>query len=358
MRKYKIAIMEGDGIGHEIVRETVKVLKKAEEKLNNSSFSLVNLDVGLVAYEKKGHTLPEETIVALKSCDGGILGPVTTHLYDPNEKNMPNPSGMLRKKFDLYANIRPAKNYPNVKTKFKDVDLLVVRENTEGMYSDRNLFEGKGEFKIDPDTAISLRVITKKCSERLAKVGFLIANQRRKYVSVIHKRNVLRLSCGLFVENCEKIAKKYPNVKMDDYHVDAFSMFLVQHPEKFDVILTTNMFGDIISDLCAGLIGGLGLAPGLNLGDNFMLAQATHGSAPTIAGQNIANPIAEILSMQMMIEWLGFKNNDKELIEVASTIDNAVINTLKKNVKTPDLGGKHSTSDVGDQIIVEMDKLF
>lgn len=354
MSTYRIAVMEGDGIGPEIVAETVKVLQAVQRKVEGLTFQFEMLPVGLSAYEQLGSTLPQSTLEALKTCDGGILGPVTTHVYNVHDENMVNPSGKLRKELDLYANLRPARNFPGVKTRFENVDLMVVRENTEGMYADRNLYEGNGEFMPDPDTVVSLRVVSRHKSERLARIGFELARARRKSVALVHKMNVLRRGCGLFVDCCNKIAEGYPDVNVSDYHVDAFSMFMVQHPEKFDVIVTTNMFGDILSDLAAGLVGGLGLAPGLNLGDRFLLAQATHGSAPDIAGQNIANPIAEILSAKMMLEMLGIRNKDERVIEAARRIDAAVERTLEQGVSTPDLGGKATTSEFGDFVAAQV----
>jgi 3-isopropylmalate dehydrogenase len=357
MGNYKIAVMEGDGIGPEIVRETVKVLHAAQSIVEGLHLEFQPYPVGLAAFESKKSTLPNETVEGLKNCHAGILGPVTTHIYDTSNPNMVNPSGALRKKFDLYANIRPAKNYVGVNTKFEHVDLVIVRENTEGMYADRNLYFGNGEFMPDPDTVLSLRVVTRKCSERLARVGYELANNRKKSVTVVHKMNVLRKGCGLFYESCRHIAADYPDVSTRDYHVDAFAMHLVQKPETFDVVVTTNMFGDILSDQAAGLVGGLGLAPGLNLGDDFMIAQATHGSAPDIAGRNIANPVAEILSAKMMLEWLGIRNNDRSALQAAALIQKGVEEAFKQNYKTPDLGGSLSTDEYGDCLVNEIKKL-
>ncbi|MCP8616322.1 isocitrate/isopropylmalate dehydrogenase family protein [Salirhabdus salicampi] len=352
MGKYVLGVMKGDGIGPEIVTETVKVIKAVESVFDNLKFELIELPVGLHAYETFGSTLPEETVKQLKQCDAGILGPLTTHSYEKDNPNTVNASGSLRKRFDLYANIRPARTFPGVQTKYSDIDLVIVRENTEGMYADRNLYYGNGEFMPDPDTVLSMRVVTRKGSERISRVGLELANARKKkYASLVHKMNVLDKGCGLFVNSAKQIAETYPKVKIDDYHVDAFALHLVQRPEDFDVIITTNMFGDILSDLTAGLVGGLGLAPGLNLGDNFMLAQATHGSAPTIADQGIANPSAEILSAKMMLEWLSIRNDDETPLKAAQLIENAVDHVLAKGIKTPDLNGKASTSQFGDALV-------
>jgi 3-isopropylmalate dehydrogenase len=357
MGNYKIAVMEGDGIGPEIVRETVKALNAAQLGVKGLTLQYEYYPVGLDAYHSKGSTLPNDTFEGIQRSDAAILGPVTTHLYETSDPNMVNPSGALRKRLDLYANIRPAKNFPGVASRYEDIDMVIVRENTEGMYSDRNLYFGSGEFMPDPDTVLSLRVVTRKASERLAKVGFDLARARKKSVAVVHKMNVLRKGCGLFVDSCQTIGSNYEDVAVRDYHVDAFAMHLVQKPEAFDVVVTTNMFGDILSDQAAGLVGGLGLAPGLNLGDRFMIAQATHGSAPDIAGQSIANPIAEILSAKMMLEWLGIRNQDESATQAAGLIQRAIEETLKQNGKTPDLGGSLSTEEFGDRIAQEIKKL-
>lgn len=350
---YKISILKGDGIGPEIVDSTVEVLKAIEKSLGEQIFEFIYLPVGLAAYKQFGETFPEGTKNALYTCDGAILGPVTTHLYDP-EKNMVNPSAAVRTIYDLYANIRPVRSTP--RSNFPGIDLVTVREATEGMYADRNLYKGPGEIMPDKDTVLSLGRVTRKSSKRIAKVAFEMANERDKYVSIVHKANVLREGCGLFIEECRNVSQFYQKVKVDDYHIDAFAMYLVQHPEKFDVIVTTNMFGDILSDEAAGLVGGLGFAPGLNAGDNFAVAQAAHGSAPSIAGKNLANPIAEILSAQLMIQWLAKKRNDSQLRTVSNILDKAVWSIINQNVIWPyDVGGSSSTKEICEEIVKEID---
>lgn len=351
MGNYQIGVMEGDGIGPEIVRETTKVLQFIGDSLEGLNIEYRYLPIGFSSFKQQGSTLPEETIEGLKQCDGGILGPLTTHSYDTNNPEMVNASGKLRKIFDLYANIRPAKSFSGVSSRYENVDLVIVRENTEGMYADRNLFYNTGEFMTDPDTVLSLRVVTRRASERLAKVGFELAMGRDKKLSIIHKKNVLRKGCGLFYDSCQRVGESYPNVSYDDHHVDAFAMHLIQKPEDFDVIVTTNMFGDILSDQAAGLVGGLGLAPGLNVGDSFLLAQATHGSAPDLAGKNLANPISEILSAKMMLEWIGIRNNDNIALHAASLIEVGVEQALSRGYKTKDLGGDFSTEQFGDKLV-------
>lgn len=348
MGHYRIAVMPGDGIGPEIVQETVRILKAAAGSTAGLSLDFGTRPVGLEAYQQRGSTLPEDVLRELQDYDGWLLGPVTTHLYETAA--MPNVSGQLRKRFDLYANVRPAQSFPGVPSLYKDVDLIVVRENTEGFYADRNLLDGNGELRPDADTVLSMRLVTRRSSLRLARIAFELAKGRRKRVTVVHKANVLRRGCGLFLEACREIAREYPDIQVNDLHVDAAAMHLVMRPQDFDVIATTNMFGDILSDEASGLVGGLGMAPGLNVGDRFLMAQATHGSAPDIAGRGIANPCAEILSGALLLRWLGMRNCDEAAISAAARIERAVVTILGKGKRTPDLGGTASTSELGEAV--------
>lgn len=237
---------------------------------------------------------------------------------------------------------------------YPDVDLAVVRENTEGFYADRNVLDGNGEFRPDENTVISLRVVSRRASIRVARQAFILAQQRnqKRKVTVVHKANVLRLGDGLFLECCKQVGEQYPGITLEDYHVDAFAMYLVTRPQDFDVVLTTNMFGDILSDEAAGLVGGLGMAPGLNAGDEFAMAQATHGSAPDIAHLQVANPVAEILSGKLLLEWLSERLSVPELISAARDIEAAVTLTLEQGeALTPDLGGDANTQDITEAIL-------
>jgi 3-isopropylmalate dehydrogenase len=351
MKTYRLAIMEGDGIGPEVIAATRQVLTEAIGRQSAFGAEFVPLPVGLSAHEQFGSTLPGETKAELETCDGWILGPVTTHIYQDEGGSMPNPSAALRKGYELYANVRPARSFPGVRALYSDVDLVVVRENTEGFYADRNVLDGNGEFRPDQDTVISVRVVTRRACRRLARIGFELARARRKKVTLIHKANVLRRGDGLFLEECRAVAADYPDVSVDDYHVDAFAMHLVMRPQDFDVIVTTNLFGDVLSDEAAGLIGGLGLAPGLNVGDQFAMAQAVHGSAPDIAGRGIANPIATILSGAMLLDWLAGVRSEPAARDVAERIRSAVDTVLGEGkVRTPDLGGSSRTSEMADAI--------
>ncbi|WP_066074620.1 isocitrate/isopropylmalate dehydrogenase family protein [Neobacillus soli] len=347
---YKLGVIKGDGIGPEIVECSLNVIRNLEKRIGTNIVEYIDLLAGLEAYEKYGSTYPEKTNVMLKECDGLILGPLSTHLYEGS--NMPNPSAKIRKNFNLYANIRPIRSIPS--SKFQDVDFVIVRENTEGMYADRNMINAPSEFMPDKDTVLSLRLVTRKASRNVAQVAFRLADERnrKQLVSVVHKANVLKKGCGLFLEECNKVKEQYSHISLDDYHIDAFAMYLILHPEKYDVIVTTNMFGDILSDEAAGLVGGLGIAPSLNEGENFAVAQAAHGSAPSIAGKGIANPVALLLSVQMLLNWLGKRYNDKSSLQASTILDEAIWRVLEESdIKTPDLGGNSTTEQVCDEVI-------
>jgi 3-isopropylmalate dehydrogenase len=250
----------------------------------------------------------------------------------------------LRLMFDLYANLRPIKSYPKSGAMRPDIDMFFVRENTEDLY--------KGlEFSLG-DTTIALRVITRKNTERIAKKGFEIARMRngKKKVTAIHKANVLRVTDGLFRSVCSEVSKQYPDIAYNELYVDAASMRLIKEPQEFDVLVTPNLFGDILSDEAAQLIGGLGMAPGANIGDNFALFEPIHGSAPNRAGKQTANPISMILAAKMMLDWLGERYNDPNCIKAGIAIENSVVKTLQKGATVPDCGGKATTQQMAEAI--------
>jgi len=354
--KTRIVVLQGDGIGADVVPATCRVLEAATRGFN----APVELDpqpIGLAALASHGSTVPRETHQAIQHADGALLGPVETHTYDIFNPAHANPSAYMRKTFDLYANIRPARTRAGVPAVARDVDLVVVRENTEGFYSDRNLLDGNGELRPDADTVLSVRVITRKASLRIARAGFELARARggKKRVSLVHKANVLRRSDGLFLECCREVAKEFRDIAVDDFHIDAMAMYLVMKPQQFDVIVTTNMYGDILSDEAAGLVGGLGLAPSINAGERFAMAQAVHGSAPDIAGKKIANPAAEILSAAMLLDWLGRRRGEDGLRRAASAMSTAVDTALARgDALTPDLGGRANTDAFADAVIARL----
>jgi len=273
--------------------------------------------------------------------------------YPKEDPKAVNPHPILRRQFDLISNIRPARSYPSVASLHQDVNIVIIRENNEGFQPDRNMFKGKAEFMPTPDMALSLRVITRRNSEFVARTGFELARQRntKKKVTAVHKNTVFKLGCGLFVDTCRTVANEYPDIHFETRVVDTFAMNMAMKPQDFDVVVTTNMFGDILSDEAAGLVGGLGLAPGLCVGPTYVMAQATHGSAPDIAGKQIANPYAMIMSAQMMLLWLAEKKQDAAAIQAAVDIETAMMQLLSDlKTVTPDLGGSATTEEMGDAL--------
>jgi len=250
----------------------------------------------------------------------------------------------------LFANIRPARTYPGVQNRVGVFDLVVVRENTEGFYADRNMEQGSGEILVTADVAISLRRITRACCNRIARAAFEPAARRRQHVSIVHKANVLKLGDGLFLEECRKVATEFPGITVDDFIVDAMMAHVVRAPQRFDVIVTTNMFGDILSDLTAELSGSLGLGGSLNAGSEHAMAQAAHGSAPDIAGHNVANPLSLILSAALLLAWHGRRRQAKTFETAAAAIDAAVATAVAAGETTADVGGKLGTQAAGEAI--------
>ena len=347
----QIGILLGDDIGLEVVPETIKVMRAAAKK-TGLSVEWHDVPIGRKAYDELGYTMPPGTLEKLDTLDGWVLGPIGHQAYPKGKPNAINPHPILRKHYDLFANIRPAKSYPGLPSLYKDVDLIIVRENNEGFPPDRNVFMGNGEFRPSPDMTIGIRVITREGSRKVARAAFELARTRpRKKMTSVHKDTVFKLACGMFAEECRALAKEYPDIEYNEVLVDTFGMKLVMKPQQFDVVVTTNTFGDILSDVAAGLVGGLGLAPGLSAGPQRAMAQATHGSAPDIAGKGIANPYAMIMSGQMLFEWLGHKHNEPKAVEAAALMERAMESVIKEGkVLTGDLGGKASTSEMGDAV--------
>jgi isocitrate/isopropylmalate dehydrogenase len=339
----KILVLPGDGIGPEITAATLTVLERADA-LFNLGIEWQREDVGLLPLKKESTTLPERVMDAARKAAGVILGPLSTYEYPPREQGGINASGEMRIKLDLYANIRPARSRLGVGLTGKPVDLVIYRENTEGFYADRNMFLGRAEFMPTEDMAIAVRRVTAKCCERIARRAFEAAVTRRKKVTAVHKANVFRISDGLFLREVRKVAQEFPGVQLEEVIVDAMAALLLRDPMRFDVIVTENMYGDILSDEASELSGGLGLAGSINAGDELCVAQAQHGSAPDIAGKDRANPTSLILSAAMLIEWIGQRRGDKSLVAAAKSIDAAVDVALKNPAtRTADLGGAAGT---------------
>ena len=332
---YNISLITGDGIGPELSETAISILETINDKLDVKT-KVTSLEAGDSALEKFGKALPDETFQSIKSSDACLKAPVGESAADVIV--------VLRRKLDLFANIRPAKSYPNTPSLRDDIDLVIVRENTEDLYTGQ-------EFVIN-DTAVALRIITEKASKRIAKHAFQTAIQRnqKKHVTCVHKSNVMRKTDGLFAKSCKSVSEEFPDVKFDEMYVDACSMNLIRQPQEFDVIVTTNLFGDILSDQSSQVVGGLGMAPAANLGDNFGLFEPVHGAAFDIAGKQIANPTSFILSIKMMLQWLGSKNNDQNSISVAQTLEQTVLELVKSGITTKDVGGDKSTKEFTKEI--------
>ena len=353
MAKYRIGILNGDDIGLEIVPVAVDVVKAAVKRYPEIDIEWAPLPVGYTSYMENGHSLPQSTKDTLFTLDGWFLGPIG-HMAYPKDPNCINPHPILRREYDLVSNIRPAKAYKGLNCINEQTDLVIVRENNEGFQPDRNMFKGTSDCMPTPDMALSLRVITRRNSQMAARTAFELARQRDrlKKVTAIHKNTVFKLGCSLFLEACREVAAEYPDIALETCVVDTFAMKMLMHPENYDVVVTTNMFGDILSDEAAGLVGGLGMAPGLCVGPDYCMAQATHGSAPDIAGKNIANPYAMIMSGQMMLSWLANQKKDQAGIRAAEDIARAVEAVLTEGERlTPDLGGAFTTIQMGEAII-------
>jgi len=347
----RLVVMEGDGIGPEITAATLAVLRAAD-RVFRLGLKLSPVAIGLAALRTQGNTLPDAAVAAAKAADGVILGPVSHNDYPPAAQGGRNPSGELRRQLDLFANIRPAKSRGGFPPRCgAPVDLVIVRENTEGFYADRSMFLGSGEFMPTADLALSVRKITRAGSLRIAEAAFALAQRRRGEVTAVHKANVLRVSEGLFLECVRAVAARFPAVRYEEKIIDAMAALLVRDASAFDVVVTTNMFGDILSDLAAEIAGSLGLAASLNAGAPHALAQAQHGSAPDIAGQDRANPASLIGSAAMLLAWLGERRGEDRLARAAAAIEDALERAIAKpEWRTPDLGGPLGTKAFGARV--------
>ncbi|MDH1899154.1 isocitrate dehydrogenase [Aeromonas caviae] len=332
MSKRKITVIPGDGIGPSIIESAIQILTHA-----GCDFDYEYADAGLVALEKHGELLPQATLDLIEKNKVNLKGPLTT----PVGGGFTSINVSLRKKFNLYANVRPVLSFKGTKSRYDNIDIITVRENTEGMYS------GAGQKRSDDNqSAEAMSIITREGAERIVTFAFELARQEgRKKVTIIHKANILKSTSGLFLEVARQVAARYPDIQNEEMIVDAACMNLVMYPERFDVMVTTNLFGDILSDLCAGLVGGLGMAPGANIGEGAAIFEAVHGSAPDIAGKNIANPTSVILASIQMLEYLGMQDK-------AERIREAVRATIESGDRvTRDLGGTASTSEFTQAII-------
>ncbi len=338
-----ILVLPGDGIGKEITRATTTILDAVNDRFSlglNFTFA----DIGFVALEKTGTTLPEEVLEQAKRSDGIILGPISHMDYPPRDQGGVNVSAAFRVKLDLYANIRPARSREGLSKVPGKMDLVIMRECTEGFYPDRNMVAGTGEFMPTNDIALSVRKITAFACERIARRSFELARTRHRKVTAVHKANNMILTDGLFLREVRKVAEEFSDVELEEVIVDAMAALLVRDPARFDVVVATNFYGDILSDLASELSGSLGLAGAINAGDDLAAAQAQHGSAPDIAGQDKANPTALILSAAMLLNWLGERHDKTAFKDAAAGIDKAIDAILRDPKKrTADLGGPLGT---------------
>lgn len=340
----RLLVLEGDGIGPEITSATQSVLESVNDVLG-LGMTFVPAEVGFRALKSHGTTLPDTVVELATQADGIILGPVAHNDYPPRAQGGVNPSGELRKRLDLFANIRPARTRSNLPSPIAtSFDLVVVRENTEGFYADRSMHAGTGEYMPTPDLALALRKVSAHASYRIARQAFDLARQRRRKVTTVHKANVLRVSDGLFLRCVREVAAEYADIEHEERLIDAMTALLIRDPRPFDVILTTNMFGDILSDEASELAGGLGLGASLNFGKTHAMAQAQHGAAPDIAGKDVANPSSLIGSAAMLLDWLSTPHNDPRLARAGRIIERALDAVLAQPaLRTPDLGGSNGT---------------
>jgi isocitrate dehydrogenase (NAD+) len=331
---HKVTLIPGDGIGPEVTRATVRILEAAGVKIDWET-----VDAGGKAYEKSGQHIPQELIESIERTGLGLKGPITT----PIGEGFASINVALRRKFELYANFRPVRSLPSLPTRFPDVDLVIVRENTEGEYSGI-------EHEVVPGVVEALKIITEKASTRIARFAFEYARrEKRKKIHAIHKANIMKMSDGLFLRCCRDIAKEYPEIPYAEHIIDNTCMQLVMNPYQYDTLVMENLYGDIISDLCAAFVGGLGLVPGANLGDGCAIFEAVHGSAPDIAGKDLANPTALLQSAILMLRHL-------HEVEAADAIYAALEKTYKeKKHTTRDVGGTSGTTEFADAVIANME---
>jgi 3-isopropylmalate dehydrogenase len=337
----QIPVLPGDGIGPEVTAVTVTVLERLDRRFDLGLRFDVH-EVGLASLKRSGSTLPDPVVAACRAAEGFILGPVSHHDYPPRAQGGRNPSGELRIALDLYANVRPSRSYAGLAHWGRTpMDLVIVRENTEGFYADRNMHQGNGEFMPTPDLALSVRKISAHASRRIAQTAFRLARRRRRKVTAVHKGNVLKVTEGLFLREVRAVAGEFADVACD--------------AARFDVVVTTNMYGDILSDEAAELSGSLGLAGSINAGDAHCMAQAQHGSAPDIAGQDIANPCALLLSAGMLLGWLGEKHGADRFLRAQAALEAALAALMgKPATRTRDLGGTLGTKAFGAALLEQL----
>src|ERR1700730_11200426 len=346
----RIVLLPSDGIGPEIAAATENVLRAASERFQ-LNVQIEQHPVGHQSLQMFGATVRPGLLEIVQNADGLILGPTATADFKDEGSGEINPSKYFRKNLDLFANLRPARTYPGMRNAFGAFDLVVVRENTEGFYADRNMEQGHSELLVTPDVVVSLRRITRHCCERIAHAACKLATKRRKHLTIVHKANVLKIGDGMFLDICREVARGYPGLAVDDILVDAMMAHVVRQPDRFDVIVATNMFGDILSDLTAELSGSLGLGGSLNVGAQYAMAQAAHGSAPDIAGRDVANPFSLTLSTALLLAWHGERSGAAKYESAARAIEHAVAVAIEGGRATRDVRGNLGTAATGQAIV-------
>ncbi|MGC9021166.1 MAG: isocitrate/isopropylmalate dehydrogenase family protein [Candidatus Methanodesulfokora sp.] len=339
MARYKIGVIEGDGIGPEVIHAALRFLEEIGE------FEIVRVNAGYEYFRRTGKPIEDGGMDVLRRMDAVLKGPLTTL---PGPETLKSINLMLRHELDLYANVRPFKSFRGIS--LRDLNFVIVRENTEGLYSGV-----EGMFK---DIALSARFITRAGCERIVKYAFNLAKAEGfRRVTAVHKANILKVGDGLFRQVFFDVARSFPDVESDEVYVDAAAYYIVKEPKRFHIIVTLNLYGDILSDLAAGLIGSLGLCGSALIGDSLAVFEPVHGSAPDIAGRGIANPVGSVLSLSLMLKYLGMKNGDEHMMKASRAIDDSVRNVLEEGkVLTPDLGGSSRTEDMVDRMLAEFRK--
>ncbi|MFE0751781.1 isocitrate/isopropylmalate dehydrogenase family protein [Gordonia sp. NPDC058843] len=348
----RFGVLTGDGIGPEIVPVTLSIADAAA-RAESIEIDWQELPFGSSAIASHGEPVPAQTLSALDGLGFWIVGPHDSAAYPPGLGDR-TPGAILRTRYELFANLRPARAFAGVPALRPDIDVLIVRENSEGFYADRNMSAGSGEFMPTPDVALAVGLVTRAASERIARVACIAAieragSDRRPRLTIVHKANVLRMTTGLFRDACRDVAAEFPEVEVSEQHVDAMAALLVRRPADFDVLVTENLFGDVLSDLAGELAGSLGIAGSVNSSESQVMAQATHGAAPDIAGRGVANPVAMIASVAMGFRRYGQMTDDAALVATGARMDAAVADTLV-HTSTPDLGGDATTSEFASAV--------
>ena len=351
----RLLMLPGDAIGPEITDATQRVLRAADDAFG-LGLEIEHRDIGWAAHAEVGQTMPQDVLDRVGEVDGTVLGPVSHLDYPARSEGGWNPSAAIRTTYRLYSNIRPARSIPDLTVLREPLDVVIVRENTEGFYSDRNMVAGSGEFMPDPDLALSVRKVSRRACTAVAEQAFALAAGRRGRVTAVHKANVLKLSDGLYLDAVRAVAARHPGIELRELIIDASTAHLVRSPGELDVVVTTNMFGDILSDLACALSGSLGLGGSLNVGDGVAVAQAQHGSAPDIAGLGVANPTSLVLSTTMLLRWWGQRTGAEAFTAAADAVDAAVDACIADpTTRTRDLRGTLTTDEFTTALLTKLE---